>query len=329
MKVLVTGATGFLGRHILARLHEREDVTVSGLCRRPERLGSVPIPMHRADLGDPVALADALEGVDAVVHAAGGVQHLGHGAEAMYDVHVRGTEALLEACEAAGVKRFVHLSSSGTIAVSPHAATHDESAERPLAVIKGWPYYRAKLFAEDAVRASAIEHVILNPSLILGPAAPAPFDRNAAAPARVLEPLLQGELPVAPSGGVSFVDVRDVADAVLAGLLRGHPGRRYLLAAANWTFADFYARAARIAQTSAPVARAPRFTRKLFGLLPKQVRAQALPAEPIELAMASHFWWADARRARTELHWGPREPTETLADALAAQSQDAISASAG
>ncbi len=317
MKVLVTGASGFLGRHLLARLHARPDLEVSGLCRHPERLGDVPVPVHRADLLDGQALAAALEGIDAVVHAAGAVTHLPDGAEAMYETHVRGTERLLQAAQAQGVTRLVHLSSSGTIAVSRRESTLNETAERPLAVIRGWPYYRAKLFAEDAVLASPLSTVVLNPSLLLGPVAPPPFDQNGTARARLLEPLLASELPVAPSGGVSFVDVRDVADAALVALLRGHPGRRYLLAGANWTFADFYARAARIAGVAAPVVRAPKLAGRLLGLLPPK-QADRLPADPIELQMASHYWWADASRARAELGWSTREPMETLAEAVAA-----------
>ena len=120
-----------------------------------------------------------------------------------------------------------------------------------------------------------------------------------------------------PSGGVSFVDVRDASNAVLGALLLGHPNRRYLLAGANWTFADFYARAARIAGVREPLARAPKLARRLLGLFPAK-QTHRLPAEPIELQMASHFWWADATRARTELNWTAREPMETLAEAVSA-----------
>jgi len=318
-KVLVTGASGFLGRHILAELVADERYEPIALCRRPDRLGAAPVARIAADLTEPSTLTD-LGGAEIVVHAAGPVSHAPRDARAMYDAHVRATEHLLDAAREAGVRRFVLLSSSGTVAVSDEATTLDETAGSSLAVTKAWPYYRAKLFAEQAAlaaNADGFDVVVLNPSLLLGPVAPPPFAEGAELSAgdEVLGPLLRAELPLAPSGGISFVDVRDVARAVLAAIHHGHPARRYLLAGANWTFEDFYARAGRVGGLRAPSLRTPSFGARLLSLLPK-VATERLPASPTEWDMASHYWWADSTRAETELAFRPREPMDTLSEAL-------------
>lgn len=312
MRVAVLGGSGFLGRHVLAALGD-EAVAV---CRRPEVLEGAEA--RRADLVSGDGLAEALAGCGAVIHAAGAVSHDPRDSRAQYEAHVTGTENALAAAEAAGVSRFVHLSSSGTIVVSEGPTELDERAPRPLALTRGWPYYRAKLFAEDAVRShdGALSSVILNPSLLLGPAADSSDRAARGAASDVLRPLLEGRLPMAPSGGVGFVDVRDVARVAVRALRHGHPGRRYLLSGANWTFSDFYARAARAAGVSPPGGRTPRLATRLFGMLPGAAKDR-LPASPLELEMASHYWWADCTRARAELDFRATEPLTTLAEAVA------------
>lgn len=321
MNVLVTGASGFLGRHILASLTAEATHAVTGLCRRPIQITEPGVTAVGADLTQPGSLAGRFDGIDAVIHSAGSVSHDPRNARAMYEAHVLATEHVLAEARAAGVKRLVFVSTSGTVAVSAKPVVLDETAGSPLAVVAGWPYYRSKLFAEQAVLAAGgegLDVVVLNPSLLLGPSSRGSTPSASAGDA-VLLPLLRGELPMAPSGGVSFVDVRDVAAQCVRALRHGHPNRRYLLSSANWTFADFYGRAARIAGVRPPSLRAPSLGSKLLSFLPRAAH-ERLPAPSIELEMVGHTWWADSARAAAELGWVPREPLDTLSEAvLAAQ----------
>ena len=307
MKVVITGASGFLGPHLRDAFAGHD---VVGLCRRPAASW-----MNAADVMDREALEAAFEGADVVVHAAGGVAHTAQDAGAMQAVHVQGTSNALEAARAAGVGRFVHVSTSGTVAVSPDPSfVADEDGPEVLGIIKGWPYYRAKLFAEQAAMAfEGLDVYVINPTLLLGPG-----DERGSSTASV-QLFLDGELPAAPSGGLSFVDVRDVAAAVPLVLERGQPRRRYLLGALNLTFAAFYERLARVAHLPPPRIRLPKATGKALGWLPEGLRgrvAGAFGVDRVELEMASHHWYLDNRRAVAELGWSPRDPNDTLLDTV-------------
>ena len=307
MKVVITGASGFLGPHLRAVFGGHD---VVGLCRTPAAEW-----MSAADVMDRGSLEAGFEGADLVVHAAGGVAHTAGDAGAMQAVHVEGTANALEAAKAAGVGRFVHVSTSGTVAVSAEPSfVADEDGPDVLPIIKGWPYYRAKLFAEQAAMAfEGLDVYVINPTLLLGPG-----DRRGSSTASV-QLFLDGGLPAAPSGGLSFVDVRDVAAAVPLLLERGRPRRRYLLGAVNLTFAAFYERLARVADLPPPRIRLPRATGRVLGWMPGGLRsrvADTFGVDRVELEMASHHWYLDNRRAVTELGWAPREPNDTLLDTV-------------
>jgi dihydroflavonol-4-reductase len=318
VRVLLTGATGFLGRNIISRLSGEH--TIVALSRDPASAPALPdgIEPVAGDVLDPATLASAMEGVDALIHGAGRVSHDPADAAELWRLHVTGTENVLDAAAAAGVGRVVYISTSGTIAVSDDLKRiPDETAPPPLSFIKAWPYYRSKLFAEQAALARSSDTlpvISLNPSLLLGPG-DLP-DGPSTAPVRHF---LDGDVPAAPPGGLSFVDVRDVAEAIAAALTRGAPGARYLLGGANMTFTDFYGRLARISGKSAPLATMPTSTLRVLRWLPKWKQIGStlgIDLSRDELELACHVWYLDHSRASDELGWSPRDPQRTLEDTV-------------
>ena len=150
--ILVTGATGFVGSEILRRA-SRRGWRVRGLARHPDRaepVGRLPhVELFRGDVTERSELDEAMEGVTSVIHLVGIIDE--SGGASFEEVHVGGTRAVLEAADAAGVPRFVHMSALGVVA--GRGATE---------------YFRTKWEAEEAVRASGLSATVFRPSIIVG-----------------------------------------------------------------------------------------------------------------------------------------------------------------
>lgn len=164
--ILLTGGTGFLGRHLLPRL-AAEGRRVRALSRARREGGGVE--WVQGDLTDPASLPAAVEGVDTVVHA-GAVLRAGASLES---VNAGGTRALAEAARRAGVRRFVHVSSAGVYGDGAGPRPHLET--EPTAALT--PYERSKLAAEralvEALEGSAVQWTILRPQGLYGADRPA------------------------------------------------------------------------------------------------------------------------------------------------------------
>ncbi len=224
MKALVTGATGFIGGHLVEALIARRDEAF--VLIRPGSRGTGLLPpaaaLIRGDYGDPDSLAKAVSGMDVVFHAGGLITSLD---EAAYEAaNVRPTRALLSACAASApaLKRFVYVSSISATGPSPAGGTLDESA--PLRPVSG--YGRSKVAAEEAVRSFSgrVPWTILRPPNVLGPRQKELFSSISLIGKRI-KPLMGDRRP-----RTSIASVWDVVRALL--LLADHPaavGRTYFV----------------------------------------------------------------------------------------------------
>ena len=315
-KTLVTGGTGFLGTHLVRQLVEAGVKSVRVMATSPPGwLDELGVEKVEGSITNPEDVKRAVEGVTEIYHLAGRVSRERDDAREMYAVHVDGTRLLCDAARAAGVRTIVMASTSGTIAVTEKGdVIPDETWPPPLDIISRWPYYASKFYQERV----ALEHfpnakgtrlVILNPSLLLGPG----DDRLSST--KVVLDFMARKINAVPSGGLSFVDVRDVVEAFRAAMEKGKHGERYLLGSANWTFERFFGRLERLTKTRAPLFSLPSKLAingaKMVDALFRQWNL-APPVESDAVEMAEYFWYLDSAKAVRELGFTARDPAETL-----------------
>ncbi len=166
MKILVTGASGLVG-NLIARRLAFEKHAVHALVHDPARnthAKDVVAKVVVADLLIPSTLEKALEGVETVVHCAGLVGSGRGNSEDYFRINVEGTRNLLDAAKSNGVKRFVFMSTAGVYGLNMLKGNVDETM--PVRKSNGYP--NSKIAAEEIVRDSGLEYVILRPYWITG-----------------------------------------------------------------------------------------------------------------------------------------------------------------
>lgn len=169
MRIFVTGGSGFVGGAAIAALSKTHDIAALSRSEKSDAeilaRGGVPV---RGDLES--ASAEMLKGADAIVHCAAFVEEWGP-YETYHAVNVTGTERLLAAAKAAGVRRFIHIGTEAALFHGQPMIDIDETY--PLAPQSPFPYSRTKALAEMAVAqandsARGFETIILRPRLIWG-----------------------------------------------------------------------------------------------------------------------------------------------------------------
>lgn len=313
MKVFITGGTGFLGRAVVDALLEAGH-EVRAMVRNTRH--GLPEAVDAQVLGfeDKDALSAALEGCDAVMHLAGKVSRDPKDAGPMHWIHVTATQVLLDAMAAAGIKRFLLASTSGTVAVSEHEGRPaTERSKPPFEVIGKWPYYTSKLYQEQEVlrrhQKGEIDAVILNPSLMLGPG-----DDRLSSSTDVLN-VLNGRVSALTDGTVALVDVRDCAPAFVTALDKGKGGERYILNGANMSVRVFVERICTAGDVGIPKLKLPskwalRGAKVLDGIAKAMDRTPDI--DPVSVEIGSHHWGCDASKAKDTLGFTARDPQETI-----------------
>jgi dihydroflavonol-4-reductase len=233
MKAFVTGSTGLLGSNLVNTLvaagHE-----VRALARsraKAETLFQHPaVEVVVGDMEDIPAFAPHLAGSDVLFHTAAYVHETfgpGNHWPRLEKINVRGTLDLLAQAERYGIKAAVHTSSTGVLGIGPKGTPADETVP-PDDYARSDPYSRSKVLAEaaiaDFIKSHRLPVMLVLPAMLLGPQ-----DTGPSAPGKSIIQIMERKFPVIPPGGVSIVDARDVATAMVNMVERGRSGERYIV----------------------------------------------------------------------------------------------------
>jgi UDP-glucose 4-epimerase len=316
MRIVITGATGNLGTALIRVLQTHDpEVEIVGIARRPPSDDTSGVEWRSLDLTAPgadVALAEAMQGADAVVHLAWAIQPVREH-KRLHTINVGGTAALLRAVATAGVPQLVHTSS---IAVyGPERGPVDEN--RPSAGIPASTYSQDKVEAEKMVAEFVRTHpevavAVLRPTLVVQRDAAMEIAELFLGSRKAMQALgkARGRLPVIPLPAglrMQIVHADDVAEATVRVLQRKARGP-FNLAAETLEARDL---AALLGARPLPIPR--RLVRGVVGLA---YRARLIPSSPGWFDMLVEGPVADTSRARYELGWQPRYSSRAAAEEL-------------
>lgn len=319
MKVLVTGATGFVGaavaRQLLAKGHELRCLVRKDSDRR--NVLDLHAELVEGSLEDEASLIQAVKGCEGLFHVAADYRLWVPKPKAMYQANVVGTGMLMEAALKAGVSRIVYTSSVATLGIRTDGGAADEETPVTEADMIG-VYKHSKYLAENVVhelvREKGLPAVIVNPSTPIGPR-----DLKPTPTGRIIVDSVRGKIPAYVDTGLNIAHVDDVAAGHLLAFEKGKVGRRYILGGENLGLADILAMIAGEAGLRPPTVKLPRDA--LFPVAYVMEGIAALTGrEPIftvdSLRMAAKKMFFSSARAERELGYTHRPAKAAIHDAF-------------
>jgi dihydroflavonol-4-reductase len=311
---LVTGATGFIGSHLVPLLIERGD-ELRATVRPGSRAGTLDalgVGTVPADVCDRQSVRRAMRGVERVFHLAG-TTNLKLPRARAFALNVEGTRIVLEEALRAGVERVVMTSSVAAIGPAPRGLTADEDNEWDAARY-AIPYVDSKHEAElVALRlfARGLPLVLVNPAHVMGAG-----DHGGSSTTLVRRFMLR-QIPAYVDGTLNIVGVDDVARGHLAADRLGELGERYILGNRNFTLARLFADLGRLSGVEPPAVGLP-----LAAALALTAAAARVPGAPplpaaVEIRAASLNWAFSNAKAKRELRWTPSPHEDCLEETVA------------
>lgn len=318
--VLVTGAGGFLGGHLVEQLLHRGYavralVRPGGAAALSLRPGE-PVEVREGDLCEPATVAGIAEGCGAIIHAAALAQVNPARSARVWAVNDGGTATMLQEARRAHIQRFVFVGTANVFGFGSRLNPGDET--RPYAGQRyGLDYMDSKRAATERVLRAVTEWqlpaVLVHPTFMLGPG-----DRKPTSNALLLE-LYRQKLPGYPAGGKNYVHVRDVAVATVNALTLGRIGESYILGNQNLSYREAFTLMARLLGVRPPARPLPALLARLYGLLcdgQALVSGQPARLNSAMVAVANDGHYFRVQKARTELALPQTELEQAITEAF-------------
>ncbi len=316
-RVLVTGASGFVGSAVARALRER-GLGVSCLVRRSSprtNLTGLDVTLVEGDLRDAASMAAAMAGQRFLFHVAADYRLWARDPEEIVRNNLEGTRTVMQAAQAAGVERIVYTSSVATLSLK-HGPSDETRPLEPEHAIGA--YKRSKVVAEREVERMIAEQglpaVIVNPSTPIGPRDVKPTPTG-----RIIVEAASGRMPAFVETGLNLVHVDDVARGHMLAFDKGRVGERYVLGGQDASLREMLGVIAELVGRKAPSVALP-----LAPLFPLAYAAEAVAKltgkEPFltadALRMSRHEMFFSSAKAQAELGYRARPYRDALEDAV-------------
>ena len=314
MTTLVTGATGLIGNNVVRLLLERGE-PVRALVREssdPRPFEGLDVETVNGDLRDETSVRYAMQGVSRVIHAAAHLW-IGHTQlQLSRAINVEGTRHIAATARSLGI-RMLYVSTVDTLGVGrrDQPATETEHFGEKAAC----SYVTSKREAEEVVRQEleeGLDATIVHPTFTIGP-----WDWKPSS-GRMMLAVAQHYTPVAPSGGHTVADVRDVASGILSACEHGPTGEHYILGGESISYLDYWKRCAAVAVRRPPSIRMGPLVRLLAGRvgdLWSRVAGSESDINSAAIAISSQYHFYSSEKAERELSYAVRPLDNSIQDA--------------
>ncbi|WP_130838071.1 NAD-dependent epimerase/dehydratase family protein [Lachnoclostridium sp. Marseille-P6806] len=320
-KYLVTGATGFLGRAVIAELREKSAEIYALVMEGDPLAGELPPDVYQicGDVCDESSLERFFSCADqqtCLIHCAGIVSVASHPGDRIYKVNAGGTNNILRHCERSNIEKLVYVSSVHAIPEKPKGKVITEDAVFAPERVRG-DYAKSKAIATQLVFEAAkrgLNASVVFPSGIIGPG-----DIGKGSITGMLLSFLTGKLPFAVKGGYDFVDVRDVASGIAACAEYGLSGQGYILSGQYASIRDILEAAKSALSIKRTVSFLPiclaRLAAPIYEIwsLRKHLPLYFTPYAIDVLSSNSRF---SRKKAEAVLHYAPRSVKSSIRDTV-------------
>ena len=300
---LVTGASGFLGWHVVQVLRQR-GIPVRALVRKPQAVKDLDAEVVPGDLRDASSVERAMAGCGLVFHVAADYRLWVRDPSEMFRSNVDGTRNVMDAARQAGVERVVYTSTVGCIGFVK-GGLGDENSAVTFSDMAG-PYKQSKDQAEQVALEYArggLPVVIVNPTTPVGE-----HDVKPTPTGKTIVDFLRGAMPAYIDTGLNVVDARETAEGHWLACERGRVGERYILGSENLTLRQIFETLSAISGRPAPRTRIPWLVAWLAGVISTGLAnlTGKEPRVPIAaVQMARKKMWVTHAKAERELGFRP------------------------
>jgi dihydroflavonol-4-reductase len=279
MKVLVTGATGFVGSHV-AQLLAAQGAVLRLLVRASSNTGNISgLKAERiiGDLRDFDSLKKAVQGCEFVFHVAADYRLWVRDPEQMYRSNVEGTRAIIRAAQEGGVRRVIYTSSVATMGFTRAGNIVDETS--PVSVRNMVGHYKRSKFMAEQIALEAGQKganvVVVNPTTPVGER-----DIKPTPTGRIIVDFLKRKFPAYVDTGLNLVDVSEVARGHLLAMEKATPGQRYILGGTDLTLKQILDKLSALTNLPAPTMRVPHAVALGFAAFDQFFTGMILRKEP-------------------------------------------------